>query len=188
MLRNEVSMALTSQQKIAIGVAIGAVIILGIAGNRAGQSLSEKQSTKPVPQSTAASQNAKTMQPAFRQGIAYTFNSTYQCTPGENKVCVTPDEYESLCRQASGLTVMGAKGLTTFDHVGRALLDGGSVDNISVEWKDGVKSCRAFLTVSGIYQGNSTRKSYSAEVYEFIVNDQNTILGSATTNPIRTNY
>jgi len=183
-LKNEVSMALTSQQKIAIGVAIGAVIIIGIAGNRAGQSLSEKQSTAPAPQSTAASENAKLIQPTFRQGIAYTFNSTYQCTPAENKVCATPAEYETLCRQASGLTVMGAKGLTTFDHVGRALLDGGSVDNISVEWKDGLKECRAFLTVSGIYQGNSTRKSYSAEVYEFIVNDQNKVLGSGTTNPI----
>lgn len=139
---------------------------------------SSQQTTSPQPQVPA--------QPVFQQGVAYTFNNTYQCTPGENKVCVTPAEYESLCRQASGLTVMGAKGLTTFDHVGRALLDGGSVDNISVEWKDSLKECRAFLTVSGIYQGNSTRKSYSAEVYEFIVNDQNNILGSGTTNPIGT--
>lgn len=125
---------------------------------------------------------------AFQQGIAYTFNSTYQCTPAENKSCVTAADYETLCKQASGLTLMGAKLLTSYDHVGRELLEGGSVDNIAVEWNDGSKSCRAFLTVSGIYQGNSTRRSYAGEVYEFIVNDQKNILGSATTNPVRTNY
>ena len=141
---------------------------------------SSQQTTNPQPQVPA--------QPVFQQGVTYTFNSTYQCTPGENKVCVTPAEYEALCRQASGLTVMGAKLLTSFDHVGRALLDGGSIDNISVEWKDDANECRAFLTVSGLYQGNSTRRSYSGEVYEFIVNDQKSVLGSATTNPIRTNY
>jgi len=144
----------------------------------------DNQSYKNSSQQTTNQQTAAAPDPVFHQGVAYTFNSTYQCTPGENKVCVTPADYETLCKQASGLTVMGAKLLTSYDHVGRALLDGGSVDKISVEWKDDAKECRAFLTVSGIYLGNSTRKSYSGEVYEFIVNDQNNILGSGTTNPI----
>ncbi len=155
------------------------MLLLASCDNRSNERHSQ-QMTNP--------QTAAAPDPAFQKGVAYTFNTAYQCTPGENKVCVTPSEYKILCRQAKGLTVMGAKLLTSYDHVGRALLEGGSVDDISVEWNDNARSCRAFLTISGIYQGNSTRRSYSGEVYEFIVNDQNIVLGSATTNPIRTNY
>jgi hypothetical protein len=141
---------------------------------------SSQQTTNPQPQVPA--------QPVFQQGVTYRFSNTYQCTAGENKVCVTPAEYEILCRQAKGLSVMGARLLTSFDHVGRELLAGGSVDRIGVEWSDNSKICQAFLTVSGIYQGNSTRRSYSGAVLEFIVNKQNEILGSYTDDPIRTNW
>jgi len=155
------------------------LFLLTSCDNRSNERQSQQMTN---PQITAAPN------PAFQQGVAYTFNSTYQCTPGENKSCVTAADYETLCKQASGLTLMGAKLLTSYDHVGRELLEGGSVDNIAVEWNGSLKSCQAFLTVSGIYQGSSTRRSYSGEVYEFIVNDQKSILGSATTNPVRTNY
>ncbi|MBT8621505.1 hypothetical protein [Polynucleobacter paneuropaeus] len=66
-------MALSKEQKIAIGVAIAAVVLMGYFGSRAGQSLSEKQQVNQKPQSSSlvvSPSNLNTLEKTMTLGVS----------------------------------------------------------------------------------------------------------------------
>jgi len=119
------------------------------------------------------------------QGIEYSYFQDNSCRENNNQKCLDLETYKEMCSKNEGLTKMAAGMLTTFDTIGsRLFYNGGDIGNMRVYWSNSQNLCRASITVSGILQGTSYRRSFDGSVTTFIINKQNELLVSST-NAIR---
>ncbi|WP_416548454.1 MAP7 domain-containing protein [Limnohabitans sp. DCL3] len=119
------------------------------------------------------------------QGKEYTYYGDSKCTTEGNKVCLTPADYEHLCRIAKSMTQLAASGLTIFDPAASHLVTNGTTDSLEVSWNGSASSkfkCRATITVSGIYRGSSRRVTSYGGVTQFIINGNNEVLAHSASS------
>lgn len=134
-----------------------------------------KQDTQSMRESTQT--NSRQLQ----TDVNYTFSE--HCKEGvrtittSTTVCISSEEYEKLCNDAQGVTKWGAGLMASFDTAGRYLVENGEIENVSVEWM-GAAVCRAFITVSGIYNGSSTRRNLKGRVDSFIISKSGSLLAN----------
>lgn len=110
-------------------------------------------------------------------GKTYKYYSDGSCATKDNDICLSRNDYTSVCKSAKGVTNNAIKVravLASRDE--KALLEGGTFESINVVWGD--TKCFAFVTVSGIVDGTSKRLTIQGIASSFIVNSEGTILVS----------
>ena len=128
-------------------------------------------------------------QPSFADGMYFTDDGKFsKNTCSGDAVCVSQDQYELLCSKVSGITqglsnsLIGEGGINDLltDEAAK-LLEGGTIESIDPSFgfdraepleKD-PKVCSLNITVSGIYEGASSRKIIKAYIDGFVVKSGN---------------
>jgi hypothetical protein len=120
--------------------------------------------------------NTKQMQ----VGKQYTFYRDGSCTDSSEAVCITANEYKTICKFTKGLTQNLPKMMSVFaSKEDETLLTAGEFSDIEVAWGKslgGAELCFFEFTSSGMYQGNSKRKTFQGVVAQFIKNGKGQVL------------
>lgn len=95
----------------------------------------------------------------------------------DNSECITFEEYESACKDATGVTKLASSSVAMSGGI-HYLFINGNIDRLDVVWNSAYQNfpCRVLMDVSGIVSGNSRRGSTDAQVRGFILNENNQIL------------
>lgn len=122
--------------------------------------------------SQSDSQNLKGQ---MTKGMQYTYFADNSCTEKENKVCITSEMYQKLCKANEGMSKNQAEMLQVKNY--KALLTKNpSFEQPQVYWSDSLQNCRAVVTITGFYEGNYISTRVDGLVSSFILNDENKIL------------
>jgi hypothetical protein len=122
----------------------------------------------------------------LKEGIKYHYwpggNAAGTAKSTETMVYLQEPEYEKLCKASQGVSKGGASGLALLDSKGFYLLNNGKLDKLTFSWSSDTGRkyrCRVHLTVSGNYQGSSTRVDVEGGADEFILNNEGKLLISS---------
>ena len=161
---------------------IGLVVLLILYGALIGQSPNQ---TKSVPsQETVVNKSGapqKSAESKWQKGHTYTNFSDGSCRDKDETICLTDQQYREACSAAEGVTSRAVR-LLAVNAGGdeKVLLNGGDVDDTKVFWGKNYKGegCGASVTVSGIANGNSSRKVITGRATSFVVSDKGKLLVS----------
>ena len=116
----------------------------------------------------------------YSENVSYKHFSDASCKPSNKVVCLTAEQYKTICNESVGISERGIRVQSVMaPYVEKTLLEGGSVDRIKVEWatsNSGTEQCYASVTVSGIVDGNSMRKVIDGIATSFIKSHDGEIL------------
>ena len=166
--------------KVVAFIFFAAVIAILVFVSTKTNTTTNKNSANPPPPAQSTSDSIKSR---LQQGVEYTWYNDSSCKPSNSTVCLSFEDYQSLCTSNEGLTKNATDILGIFVKGYSQLLKGGVIEDMRAYWSPShTYKCRATVTVSGIYQGNSARVTADGGVSTFILNSDNKLLvHSATT-------
>ncbi len=143
-----------------------------------GKSDGQQAATAPQPAATTNSSggNNDGVANKLQSGVGYNYFGDGSCSDH----CLTKSDAEAACNDVKGYT----KGMLRYLAVtasgkDKALLEGGNVEDFNVHWTG--NSCRASITLSGVYDGSSARSNISGAANQFIVTDGKILVHSVDT-------
>jgi hypothetical protein len=129
--------------------------------------LVKNEVVQPSADNSVNESSTKQMQP----GVNYMYFRDGSCT--EN--CLSQAEAETVCKSTKSLSRGTISSLAILESgKNKVLLEGGKVEDFSVTWNNG--RCGAYLVMSGMYEGNSARASFSGSASRFTLTDDKNIL------------
>jgi hypothetical protein len=140
---------------------------------------SHQENIKNLNQNTSSTPQSVKNQ--LTNGVTYRYFKYLSCQDSDGIKCFDNEFYEKLCKSSEGFTKWAAIGTSTFDHVGRHLIDNGQMEDYRIEWLPS-GYCRINVTFSGIYNGSSARKNLTATVYSFILSNEGNLLAHDTSS------
>lgn len=116
----------------------------------------------------------------------YTRNSI-SCKQEARTSCAAKSDWESLCQQASGITEMAGKiafASWEGDAATTYLYDNGGYQGEAFEWRNSKShggydgTCVVTMSISGTYKGSQVERNKMAEVTDFIVKGDGSVIAS----------
>lgn len=170
-------------------LAITAICALSLSGCDAPTESPENSESENSIGSVNSTSETVTEQPSFADGLYFTTDgkSAKNICSGD-VACVSQDQYELLCNKVSGITQGLSNSLISEGGINdlltdeaAKLLEGGTIESLAPSFgfdrtepleKD-PKVCALNITVSGIYDGASSRKTIRAYIDGFVVKSGN---------------
>lgn len=117
---------------------------------------------------------------------SYTRNSI-SCKQEAGTICASKSDWESLCRQSSGITEMAGKiafASWEGDAATTYLYDNGGYQGEAFEWRNSKShggydgTCVVTMSIRGEYNGSQVARDKSAEVTDFIAKTDGSVIAS----------
>lgn len=112
------------------------------------------------------------------KGVKYTYYSDGSCTEEPDRKCINESQYENFCESADGVTRMPRSVAAIYyrGQYAKFIRSGGNLDSVRIFWRENRSECRVRLSISGVYDGTSTKDTFEGKAQVFIVGNSGDLL------------